>query len=98
MHQLYRFLCLALLLPALLPAQDATTRVKELLGDLRARQIGPAIMSGRINTIETQLDHALAFLRSLYVPVNETGKPTVTVTCPHCQTDHEVDLAELGGA
>lgn len=52
MHQLYRFLCLALLLPALLPAQDATTRGKELFGDLRARQIGPAIMSGRISDIE----------------------------------------------
>ncbi len=52
MHQLYRFLCLALVLPALLPAQDAITRGKELFGDLRARQIGPAIMSGRISDIE----------------------------------------------
>jgi photosystem II stability/assembly factor-like uncharacterized protein len=34
------------------PAQDAITRGKELFGDLKARHIGPAIMSGRITDLE----------------------------------------------
>src|SRR6185503_20761404 len=32
--------------------QDAVTKGKELFGDLRARHIGPAIMSGRITDLE----------------------------------------------
>ncbi len=35
-----------------LGAQDAVTRGKELFGDLKARQIGPALMSGRITDLE----------------------------------------------
>jgi len=34
-------------------AQDPVTRGKELFGDLKARHIGPAIMSGRITDLET---------------------------------------------
>ena len=52
MQKIYTFICLSLLLPAFLPAQDAITKGKELFGDLRARQIGPAIMSGRITDLE----------------------------------------------
>ncbi|QOI98129.1 MAG: hypothetical protein HRU69_11820 [Flammeovirgaceae bacterium] len=45
------FLGLLLLLqPA--TAQDAITRGKELFGDMKARHIGPAIMSGRITDLE----------------------------------------------
>ena len=33
-------------------AQDAVTKGKELFGDVRARHIGPAIMSGRITDLE----------------------------------------------
>ncbi|MFN9330925.1 MAG: hypothetical protein ACK576_16755, partial [Cyclobacteriaceae bacterium] len=32
--------------------QDAVTKGKELFGDLRARHIGPALMSGRTTDIE----------------------------------------------
>jgi hypothetical protein len=39
----------------------------------------------------------LAYLQALYRRINEEGKTTFTVTCPACQTNHEVDLAELGG-
>src|SRR5690606_38890117 len=35
-----------------LTAQDAVTKGKELFGDLKARHIGPAIMSGRITDLE----------------------------------------------
>ena len=40
----------------------------------------------------------LAFLQTLYRQINEQGKSVITVTCPACQTKHEVDLAELGGS
>ncbi len=40
----------------------------------------------------------LAFLQTLYRQINEQGKSVITVTCPACQTKHEVELAELGGS
>lgn len=40
----------------------------------------------------------LAYLQALYRQVNEQGVSVFSVTCPHCQTAHEVDLVELGGA
>jgi hypothetical protein len=40
----------------------------------------------------------LAYLQTLYRQINEQGKSLITVTCPACQTRHEVDLAELGGS
>jgi len=40
----------------------------------------------------------LAYLQALYRRINEEGKTTVTVTCPNCQGQVEVDLADLGGA
>ncbi len=49
-----RFYFLALLVILQLPvyAQDIVLKGKELFGDIRARQIGPAIMSGRIIDLE----------------------------------------------
>src|SRR5512139_3535882 len=40
----------------------------------------------------------LAYLQALSRRINEEGKTTVTVTCPNCQGQVEVDLADLGGA
>lgn len=46
-------LCLAgMLLPFTIPAQEIALKGKELFGDMRARHIGPALMSGRINDLE----------------------------------------------
>jgi len=47
-------LCLAML-PFTGQAQQTTPEIKldDLFGDMRARQIGPAVMSGRINDMET---------------------------------------------
>ena len=39
----------------------------------------------------------LAYLQTFYRRINEEGITTVTVTCPECQTEFEVDLADLGG-
>lgn len=40
----------------------------------------------------------LAYLQALYRQINEDGKTTLAVTCPSCQAQHEVDLADLGGS
>lgn len=45
-------------LTGLSTAQDAVTRGKELFGDLKARHIGPAIMSGRITDLEVHPTNA----------------------------------------
>lgn len=41
------------LMPVGADAQDVSLKGKELFGDMRARHIGPALMSGRINDLET---------------------------------------------
>ena len=40
------------LLPIVTPAQDISLKGKQLFGDMNARHIGPALMSGRINDLE----------------------------------------------
>ena len=43
----------ALLAPIHIKAQKKVSiKAKQLFGDIRARQIGPAVMSGRINDLE----------------------------------------------
>lgn len=55
-------LILALLTLALLPvttqAQEISLKGKELFGDMKARHIGPALMSGRINDLENHPTNA----------------------------------------
>ena len=55
----------------------------------------PAIST---NVIENLYVADLAYLQALYRRINEEGKTTITVTCPSCQAQVEVDLADLGGA
>lgn len=40
----------------------------------------------------------LAFLQALYRKINEDGKTTISITCPSCNAEHEIDLIELGGS
>ncbi len=46
------FLCSLFLLPLAISAQEIALKGKELFGDMNARHIGPALMSGRINDLE----------------------------------------------
>jgi len=39
----------------------------------------------------------LAYLQEFYRRINEQGTSVIPVTCPECQTQFEVDLANLGG-
>ena len=52
MKKMFLLTVVCLLHSAAIHAQDAATRGKELFGDLRARHIGPALMSGRITDME----------------------------------------------
>lgn len=65
------------------------SRVVTRLGNL------PTINTG---VIENLYVADLAYLQALYRQMNEEGKTTLTVTCPNCQTQHEVDLTEMGGS
>ena len=52
-----------------------------------------------INTsvVENLFAADLAYLQEFYRQINETGKTTRPVACPHCNNTLEVDLANLGG-
>ena len=53
----------------------------------------------QVNTsvVENLFAADLAYLQEFYRQINETGKTTRPVTCPHCTNTLEVDLANLGG-
>ena len=55
----------------------------------------PAVTPG---VVEALYVADLAYLQALYRRLNEQGASVLSVTCPHCQQAHEVDLADLGGA
>ncbi|HPH97418.1 MAG TPA: hypothetical protein PKW33_12390 [Anaerolineaceae bacterium] len=63
-------------------------RVITSLGTLRSINTG---------VIESLFAADLAYLQEFYRAINETGKTSRTVICPHCSGKMEVDLASLGG-
>ncbi|MCC7366410.1 MAG: phage tail assembly protein [Dehalococcoidia bacterium] len=48
--------------------------------------------------IENLFTSDLAFLQRLYRQMNEQGTALITVQCPECATEVEVDLSSLGGS
>jgi hypothetical protein len=40
----------------------------------------------------------LAYLQALYRQINEEGTSNLTLTCPECKTEYQLDLANLGGS
>ncbi len=48
--------------------------------------------------IENLFAADLAYLQAFYRQINEQGTSRVTLTCPQCNTEFELDLAELGGS
>ena len=70
----FGFLSVVLLVPFSTEAQKKMSiNAKQLFGDIRARQIGPAVMSGRINDLELHPTNN----RIIYVEllVEECGNP-----------------------
>jgi hypothetical protein len=64
------------------------SRVVTRLGTL------PAVTTA---VIENLFAADLAYLQAFYRRINEEGRTTIPVACPHCQSKFEVDLASLGG-
>jgi hypothetical protein len=54
----------------------------------------------QINTgvIENLFAADLAYLQAFYRQINEEGTTVIKRRCPSCQTEIEIDLADLGGA
>lgn len=52
-----------------------------------------------VNTsvIENLFAADLAYLQEFYRQINETGRTTRRVLCPHCHGEFDVDLANLAG-
>ncbi len=48
--------------------------------------------------IENLFAADLAYLQAFYRQINEHGASTVALTCPECNAQFEIDLADLGGS
>ena len=64
------------------------SRVITKLGDLR--DINPGV-------VENLFAADLAYLQDFYRHINEEGTSTISVSCPECGEQFEVDLGRLGG-
>ena len=47
--------------------------------------------------IENLFAADLAYLQAFYRQINEDGASTLSLSCPECSAQFEVDLADLGG-
>ncbi len=63
------------------------SRVITRLGDLQ--NINPKVIEGLFSA-------DLAFLQDFYRRINEVGHNRVTVTCPHCEEEFEVEVGSPG--
>lgn len=50
------------------------------------------------NVIENLFAADLAYLQAVYRNINEEGVTALSLPCPECKHEMEVDLAELGGS
>lgn len=64
------------------------SRVITKLGDLR--DVNPGV-------VEDFFTADLAYLQDFYRRINEEGSNSISVVCPECQAEFEVDLSQLGG-
>jgi len=46
--------------------------------------------------IESLFAADLAYLQAFYRQINEQGTSRITITCPECRSESELDLADLG--
>ena len=92
---------LATAMDEITPLNDMRVQANEayLVIVLLARVITGLGNLRHINTsvIENLFAADLAYLQEFYRQINETGKTTRQVICPHCNETLEVDLARLGG-
>jgi hypothetical protein len=50
------------------------------------------------NIVENLFAADMAYLQAFYRQINEEGTTIIKRTCPACQQEIEIDLADLGGA
>jgi hypothetical protein len=48
--------------------------------------------------IENLFAADLAYLQTFYRRINEEGTSCISIACPECHVEYELDLAELGGS
>jgi hypothetical protein len=92
---------LATAMDEITPLNDMRVQANEayLVIVLLARVITRLGSLPQVNTsvIENLFAADLAYLQEFYRQINETGKTTRPLVCPHCNNTLEVDLANLGG-
>ena len=92
---------LATAMDEITPLNDLRVQSNEayLVIVLLARVITSLGTLPQVNTsvVENLFAADLAFLQEFYRQINETGKTTRAVLCPHCNGEFEVDLAGLAG-
>jgi hypothetical protein len=92
---------LATAMDEIVPLNDPRVQANEayIVIVLLSRVITRLGSLNQLNTtvIENLFAADLAYLQELYQRINEQGRPTLPVTCPHCQQEFEVDLTDLGG-
>lgn len=50
------------------------------------------------SVVENLFAADLAYLQALYRQINEEGTSTLTLTCPECNSQFQLDLTNLGGS
>ncbi|HFD38610.1 MAG TPA: phage tail assembly protein [Anaerolineae bacterium] len=55
----------------------------------------PQVTTG---VIENLFAADLAYLQAFYRQINEQGTSVISLTCPECHAEFELDLADLGGS
>jgi hypothetical protein len=92
---------LATAMDEITPLNDLRVQSNEayLVIVLLARVITSLGTLPQVNTsvVENLFAADLAYLQEFYRQINETGKTTRLVLCPHCNGEFEVDLAGLAG-
>jgi len=92
---------LATAMDEITPLSDLRVQSNEayLVIVLLARVITSLGSLRQVNTsvIENLFAADLAYLQEFYRQINETGKTSRAVLCPHCGGEFEVDLAKLAG-
>ena len=92
---------LATALDEIAPLRDPRVRANEayLVVILLSRVITQLGSLTNINpgVIEHLFTADLAYLQELYQRINENGGAQLSVTCPQCSANFEVDLGRLGG-
>lgn len=91
---------LATAMDEIAPLRDLRVRANQayLVIILLSRVIVKLGSLSPVNTgvIENLFAADLAYLQAFYRQINEKGASVITITCPDCKKEIEVDLADLG--